>query len=418
MKTRKRHVRRHAQKTRRTKKIKGGDGNHSAYDDEPSEFEISQSALETRKYDERIEKKKKIEEERKREYDQANETFMNDPESGTIAEKEKYIKIYEKQYDKEQKKTTAKFDQLYSEYRKFKDINNKYAEQIKVIFEKLFPVNKCKNEEDLIEHFLKIIDRLKSRKIYKSLNNDVLLKCDDFACYEMIKKIIMHFNYYQTDDKFKFEKNMDSEQFVLRKEYPSYLEFNEIQKKAEIILTRLQQNNDILYIDDVIEDIPPNETNRYFFNSDGFDGIERFADTTTSEEKFNIGKGIEENTENKSFEIEDKRYSLFLILLQIINILFCNAGRGLKNDKNCIEGNFFGKHGFIGTLEKLLNDEEEEPAVDATDHSVAVDPPYTGEYFDVGPNQEGGRKTRRKQRKTKKQRKTRKQRKTKKIETQ
>ena len=398
MKTRKCYVRRHAQKTRRTKKYKGG--TNAAYDEYPGQYPGQYEKGENEKtYDKRIERERKIEKERKREYDQANEIFMNDPASGTTAEKEKYIEIYDKQYTPKKNKTNNKLVRLDSEYEKFKDADNNYADQIKIIFKKLFPEDKCNNAEKLIEHFLKIIDHLKSRKIYKTLDKKFLKDqdCKHSSCYEMIKKIIMYFNYNQTDDKFKvtpraeiaFLNNFD--QFDLQKEYPSYLEFDEIQNKAISILTRLQENNNILYIDDIIEDIPPNETNRYFFNSEGFDGIIRYVDTTTSEEKFNIGKGIEENTENKSFEIEDKRYSLFLILLQIINILFCNAGRGLKNDKNCIEGNFFGKHGFIGTLEKLLNNEEEEPVV-AND-----DPPS-----------EGGRKTRRKQ---KKQRKTRKQRK-------
>jgi hypothetical protein len=409
MKTRKRHVRRHAQKPRRTKKYKGG--KNGAYDEYSSQFEIGEEEERRNKIEEeRIEKEKEEEKERKRAYDQANETFMNDPESGTSAEKEKFIDIYEKQYTTKKNKTNAKLVRLYSEYEIFKDINNNYDDQIKIIFEKLFPVNKCKSKENLIGHFLKIIDRLKSRKIYKPLNNDVLSSCGNSTCYEMIKKIIMYFNYHQTDNKFKVTPKAkiailyNFEELNLLSEYPSYLEFNEIQEKAKSILKRLQKDNDI-YIDDIIEDIPPNEMNRYFFNSEGFDGIERYVDTTTSEEKFKIGKGIEENKENKSFKIEDKRYSLFLILLQIINILFCNAGRGLKNDKNCIEGNFFGKHGFIGTLEKLLNDEEE-PAVVADDNfGYGNEPIYDLATPDDDPPAEGGRKTRRKQ---KKQRKTKK----------
>ena len=107
MKTRKCYVRRHAQKTRRTKKYKGG--TNAAYDEYPGQYPGQYEKGENEKtYDKRIERERKIEKERKREYDQANEIFMNDPASGTTAEKEKYIEIYDKQYTPKKNKTNKK----------------------------------------------------------------------------------------------------------------------------------------------------------------------------------------------------------------------------------------------------------------------------------------------------------------------
>ena len=162
------------------------------------------------------------------------------------------------------------------------------------------------------------MNRLKSRKIYKTLNNDVPSSCDDSICYKMIKKLIMYFNYYQTDEKFKFSNKSEKiainfVDFKLYKEFPSYLEFAEINKNAISILKNFQDNPDL---SEVIKQIPPYKNKFIFFNFDGFEN-DFFKIDPSLDEKIQFGKAIEEN-DNKSFDIADKRYSLFLILLQII----------------------------------------------------------------------------------------------------
>ena len=351
---------------------------------------------------------------------QRERDYMNDDPLG---EKLKYKTIYDKNKEKLKRGENKLEELLFDNYieRKYKNKNKdkkiKYADRIKELFETLFPIGECNTKEKLKAHFSKIINCLISREIYKKYDekkykkNQSEFKCvidrykNDYEdyCYDIIIGLIVDFNYNHTDEKLAVKQYIVNFEAIYNYHVvgiplqgtvsnpviiPSYLSFFRVDNDAKDLLENLKNNVD-LDLPGFIDNLPPNNRKDYNFNKYEF----AFGIPITEARKVveiaktfkQMDDKINKDIEEANIRIEDTRYSLFQILMQMINILFCSAGRISKS--SCIEGNVFGKHGFLGTMEKLANCIKGDPT--AEEEEEAEEPNRERVVYDLGNANQG-----------------------------